>query len=124
MFRWSIINEGVTAALAPPQACPRVVGTSLGECQGYCLEASDGCLCCRVGGLCPLIAVSSTYTRHLWVAELQVEPALIVSVVLQLVQDREQMGIGVVRVPAESILLAGEQSSSCVVAKYFYKVIL
>ena len=51
------------------------------------------------------------------------EPALIVSVALQLIQDGEQVSIGVVRVPPESILLAGEQSSSCVVAKNFLEEI-
>ena len=71
----------------------------------------------------PLIAVSSINTLEFWIAELEVKVSLLVSVVLQLVQNREQILFWIVRVLAQSISNVSKQSSLCIVAENLQKVI-
>ena len=57
-------------------------------------------------------------TGHFGVAELEVEVPFVISVFLQLIQDGEERSIWVIRIFAESILLAGKQTTrSYVVAE-------
>ena len=85
----------------------------------YSLVAGDGALGGGVGGLEPLITVTQPVGRlNLRIADFEVEVSLSISVVFQSIQDRKQIGLGVVRILGQGILWAGEQSSSCIVAEY------
>ena len=101
------LREGSFEALVP------------GEGQGDRPEPGNIGLGGRVGVLQPLVAAAPAHPGQLGVAELEVEAAVVVPEVLQLVQDGEEQGAGGVGVLAERILLAGEHAPRRVVAEHF-----
>ena len=95
----------------------------LWKCECYGLEPQYILVDHRVRCLGPLVAVTPTITGKLRVAELEVEDPLMVSVVLELVQNGEQLSVRVVGVLVESLLLAGEQAPARVVAEHLHKAV-
>ena len=63
--------------------------------------------------------MAPAHAGQLGIAELEVEAAVVVPEVLQLVQDGEEQGVGGVGVLIERILLAGEHAPRRVVAEHF-----
>ena len=117
--RWSIIYERIRLCRSvTSQPNPFILVTIQHKWKWNSLEASDGSLDSRVGGLHPLIAMTPIFTTNFRVAEFQMEVSLSISVVFQLIKNWKQIGIGVFRIFAPSILLAREQSTSSIVVKY------
>ena len=116
--RWSIIHESWMTRWRASQSHPRVVVAVKVESEWYGLEPGDGSVSSRIGGLHPFIAMTPIFTTNFWVAEFQMEVSLCISVFFQLIKNWKQIGIGVFRIFALSILLAREQSTSSIVVKY------
>ena len=120
---WSIIHESLRiASRTSSQSHPGVPVTIQFKSKRYGLEPGDGGVSCRIGGLHPLIAMTPIFTTNFWVAELQMEVPLCISVVFQLIKNWKQIGIGVLRIFALSILLAREQSTSSIVVEYLLEI--
>ena len=75
-----VVYEGLgIVGGASSQSYPGILSTVDIKSKKYRLEVCDGGLVSRVGGLCPLIAVTSIYSSNFWIAELQVKAPILVS---------------------------------------------